>query len=411
MAKPEVRKEKLMTNFCGIEMPNPFLLASAPPTATGNMIKRAFKAGWGGAVTKTLVMDKDIVPNVKPRLHSISFPGKHGGAGKLYGLENIELATDRKLDIWLEEIESVNREYPDHLLIASIMGSGDDRDSWQSLAKSCERASAKMLELNFSCPHGFPERGMGCAVGQDPEMCKTITGWVRNSCSIPIMPKLTPNFTDITLPALASITEGADAISAINTVSVIMGVDLESLNPLPDVGSYTTSGGYSGPAIKPIGLKAVSSLYNAVNVPISGVGGIENWKDATEYILLGAATVQLCTAVMFHGYGIIDKLADGLLHFMEEHGFKTVDEFVGISAKKITDHSKLNRTVKLISSINSETCIRCKICYVSCRDAGYQAISLGENNVPLVNTRKCTGCSLCQQACPVLDCIELVEAK
>jgi len=411
MAEPEAHKEMLKTNFCGIEMPNPFILASAPPTATGDMIKQAFKAGWGGAVTKTLAMDKDRVSNVTPRLYSLSFPGRYGGTGKLYGLENIELATERKLDVWLEEIESISREYPNHMMIASIMASGFDKDSWQSLAKSCERAGTKMLELNFSCPHGLPEKGMGCVVGQDPEMCKTITGWVRKSCSIPIMPKLTPNITDIILPALASIQEGANAIAAINTVSIVMGVDLKSLNPLPDVGNLTTPGGYSGPAIKPIGLKAVSSLYNAIDVPISGVGGIENWKDAAEYMLLGAGTVQLCTAVMFHGYGIINKLTAGLLDFMEEHRFRTINEFVGISAKKITNHSKLNRTTKRISKINKETCIKCKYCYVSCRDAGYQAITFGENQFPLINREKCTGCSLCQQVCPVLGCIEMVEVK
>jgi dihydropyrimidine dehydrogenase (NAD+) subunit PreA len=401
----------LKTNFCGIEMPNPFILASAPPTATGAMIKDAFKAGWGGAVTKTLAMDKDRDVNVTPRLQSLSFPGKYGGTGKLYGLENIELATERKLDIWLEEIVSIGRDYPEHILIASIMASGDDKDSWQTLAKSCENAGAKMLELNFSCPHGLPEKGMGCVVGQDADMCKTITGWVRRSCSVPIMPKLTPNITDITLPAKASIEEGADAIAAINTVSVVVGVDLKTLNPLPDVGSFTTSGGYSGPAVKPIGLKAVSSLYNAIDVPISGVGGIENCKDAVEYMLLGAGTVQLCTAVMFHGYSIINKLTAGLLGFMKEHGFKTIDEFVGTSAQKITDHSKLDRTIRMIAAVDGGTCIKCKLCYVSCRDAGYQAITFGENRLPLVNRERCTGCSLCQQVCPVLDCIQLVHVK
>jgi dihydropyrimidine dehydrogenase (NAD+) subunit PreA len=399
----------LRTDFCGIEIPNPFILASAPPTATGDMIKEAFKAGWGGAVTKTLAMDKDRDVNVAPRLQTLSFPGKHGGTGKLYGLENIELASERKLDTWLEEIRSISREYPDRILIASIMASGDDKDSWQILAKSCENAGAKMLELNFSCPHGLPEKGMGCVVGQDAEMCKTITGWVRKSCSVPIMPKLTPNITDITLPAVASIERGADAIAAINTVSVVMGVDLKTLNPLPDVGSFTTSGGYSGPAIKPIGLKAVSSLHNAIDVPISGVGGIENWRDAVEYMLLGAGTVQLCTAVMFHGYSIIHKLTRGLLYFMDEHGFKTIDEFIGTSAQKIIEHSRLDRTVRMVAAVDGGTCIKCKLCYVSCRDAGYQAITVDGDHLPLVNRESCTGCSLCQQVCPVLDCIQLVH--
>ncbi|MBD3232709.1 MAG: NAD-dependent dihydropyrimidine dehydrogenase subunit PreA [candidate division Zixibacteria bacterium] len=399
---------ELNTTFCGIEIPNPFLLSSAPPTGTGDMIKEAFKAGWGGAVTKTLAMDKDIGPNVTPRLHSLSFPGKSDEPKKLYGLENIELITDRKLDSWLREIESVVKDYPDRLLIASIMAGGDDMESWQHLAKACEDAGAKMLELNFSCPHGMPEKGMGAAIGQNPGICRKATEWVKSACSIPVIPKMTPNVTDISVPANASIEGGADAISAINTVGAVMGVDLQTLNPFPDVGGYSTPGGYSGPAIKPIGLKAVSSLFNSINVPISGIGGIENWRDAAEYILLGACNVQLCTAVMFQGFGIIDELCDGLTGFMEEHDFGQIDDFIGISARKITDHNRLSRDIKKISSVNRETCVKCDLCYISCRDAGYQAISVGEDRFPVIDREKCTGCSLCAQVCPVWDCVQLV---
>ena len=400
----------LSTKFCGIEIPNPFLLSSAPPTGTGGMIKEAFRAGWGGAVTKTLGLDKDLIPNVTPRLSSLSFPGKTDEPKKLYGLENIELITDKKLDVWLGEIESVAKEFPDRVLIASIMAGGNDKKSWQDLAKSCEEAGAKMLELNFSCPHGMPEKGMGSAIGQNPDICRTVTGWVKEVCPIPIMPKMTPNITDITLPALASIEAGADAISAINTVRAVIGVNLKTLNPLPDIGGYTTPGGYSGPAIKPIGLKAVSSLYNSIKVPISGIGGIENWRDAVEYFLLGAGTVQLCTAVMFRGFGIIEELTDGLTGFMEENNFSCISDIIGISAKKITDHVELSRDIKRISSINRETCVKCDLCYISCRDAGYQAITVGEDRIPVIDKEECTGCSLCQQVCPVWDCVQLVPA-
>ncbi|MCP4580959.1 MAG: NAD-dependent dihydropyrimidine dehydrogenase subunit PreA [candidate division Zixibacteria bacterium] len=400
----------LAVEFCGFKMPNPFILSSAPPTGTGDMIRVAFRAGWGGAVTKTIGMDKDIGPNVTPRLHHLSFPGKADEPKKLYGLQNIELITDRKLEIWLNEIQMITKEFPDRLLIASIMAGGDDKESWQTLAKSCELNGAKMLELNFSCPHGMPEKGMGAAVGQNPEVCKTVTSWVKEVTKIPVMPKMTPNITDITAPALASIEGGADAISAINTVGAVMGIDLKTLNPFPDVGGYSTPGGYSGPAIKPIGLKAVSSLYNSINVPISGMGGIENWKDAAEYILLGARTVQLCTAVMFHGFSIIEELNDGLTGFLEDHGFQSLDDCVGLSAKKITDHVKLDRNIKKISSFNHKTCIKCDLCYISCRDAGYQAIAVNEERYPVVDTARCTGCSLCEQVCPVWDCVKLVTA-
>lgn len=400
----------LVTDFCGIEILNPFLLSSAPPTGTGDMIKAAFRAGWGGAVTKTIGMNKDLGPNVTPRLHSLSFAGKAEDPKKLYGLQNIELITDRKLEIWLDEIRLITSEYPDHLLIASIMAGGTDKEGWQTLARECVNAGSKMLELNFSCPHGMPEKGMGAAIGQNPEMCRTITSWVKEVCSVPVMPKMTPNITDITVPALSSIQGGADAIAAINTVGCIMGVDLKTLNPLPDVGGYSTPGGYSGPAIKPIGLKAVSSLFNAIDVPISGIGGIENWRDAAEYILLGAGTVQLCTAVMFRGFSIIEELTEGLTGFMEDHEFETIEDFVGISSRKITDHGKLSREIKKVSNVNFETCIKCNLCFISCRDAGYQAIETNENRLPIIDQKKCTGCSLCQQVCPVWDCVSLVEA-
>jgi dihydropyrimidine dehydrogenase (NAD+) subunit PreA len=403
-----IKEADISVKFCGVEMPNPFMLSSAPPTGTGEMIKRAFKAGWGGAVTKTLALNKDLANNVTPRLASLSFPGKTDEPKKLYGLENIELITDRSLDIWLSEIKEIKNEYPEHLLVASIMAGGNDESAWKELAAGCQTAGADMLELNFSCPHGMPEKGMGSAIGQNPEITKKVTSWVRNSVKIPIIAKMTPNITDICVPARAAIEGRADAISAINTVASVMGVDLKTLNPLPDVGGKSTHGGYSGPAIKPIALKAVSSIASELKIPISGIGGIESWSDTAEFILLGATTVQICTAVMFHGFRIIEELTDGLRGFMEDHGFEKIDDFIGLSVQKLTDHTSLDRSIKMISSIDKSTCVKCDLCVVSCRDAGYQALSTGEDRIPVVDEKLCTGCSLCVQCCPVWDCIKLI---
>lgn len=401
---------ELSVKFCGIDMPNPFMLSSAPPTGTGQMIKNAFEAGWGGAVTKTLGLDKDLMANVTPRLATLSFPGKADEPKKIYGLENIELITDRPLKIWLEEIKDIKKEFPDNLLIVSIMAGGSDRDGWQELTRLCQDAGADMLELNFSCPHGMPEKEMGAAVGQNPVITKTVTSWVKEVANVPVMPKMTPNITDIRFAARAAKDGGADAISAINTVAAIMGVNLETLNPIPDVFGQSTHGGYSGPAIKPIALKAVSTIAKDMAIPISGIGGIENWSDAAEFILLGSTTIQLCTVVMMRGYSVIDELKDGLSGFMEDHGFENIDEFIGKSLPKLTEHTALSRDTRMISTIDKSTCVKCDLCVTSCRDAGYQALSAGEDRIPIVDEKLCTGCSLCVQVCPVWDCIKLEVA-
>jgi len=406
-----IKAVNLSVNFCGFEMINPFMLSSAPPTGTGEMIKSAFKAGWGGAVTKTLALDKDIVTNVTPRLTSLSFPGKADEPKKLYGLENIESFTDRPLQTWLDEIKEIKHEFPDCLLGASIMAGGDDKAAWQELTHRCQEAGADMLELNFSCPHGMPEKGMGAAIGQNPEIAEQVTSWVVEAAGIPIMAKMTPNVTDIRVPAKAAIRGGADAISAINTVAVIIGVDLKTLTPLPDVYGKSTHGGYSGPAIKPIALKAVASLASDLDIPISGIGGIENWSDAAEFILLGASTIQVCTAVMFHGFKIIEELEDGLRSFMDDHGFRQIDDFTGLSLSRMAEYNSLDRLPKMISSIDKATCVKCDLCVVSCRDAGYQALSTGDDRIPVVDKDLCTGCSLCAQVCPVWDCIKLVAVS
>ncbi len=406
------REIDLSVDFCGIHFKNPFVIASAPPATTGEMMGRAFEAGWAGAITKTLMINAEkLIVNVTPRLASLSFPGPAHEPKKIYAFENIELVTDRSFSIWLKEIEDLRKKYPENVVIASIMDDASKPDGWQSMAKKCEEAGAHMIELNMSCPHGMPELGMGSAIGQNPELAARVTRWTAEAVKIPIMAKMTPNVTDVGLIAKSCEEAGARAISAINTVAAIIGVDLNTLVPKPSVAGYSAHGGLSGPAVKPIALKAIATIAKAVKVPISAIGGISSWEDAAEFVLLGASTLQVCSAVMARGYGLIEDLLDGLQNYMEEKGFESISEMVGLSLEKLVGQTELSREVRLISSIKEGVCVKCDLCYVSCRDAGYQAIKLREDRIPLVDKEKCTGCSLCQQVCPVWDCVTMVPKE
>jgi len=396
----------LSVNFCGIHFMNPFIIASAPPATTGEMMGRAFEAGWAGAITKTLMVNAEsLIVNVTPRLSSLSFPGPTNEPKKIYAFENIELVTDRSFSVWLKEIEELRKKYPKNVVIASIMDDASKPDGWQYMAKKCEEAGAQMIELNMSCPHGMPELGMGSAIGQNAELAATVTRWTSEVVKVPVMAKMTPNVTDVGLVAKSCEKAGVDAISAINTVAAIIGVDLETLVPKPNVAGYSAHGGLSGPAVKPIALKAVATIAKAVKVPISAIGGISSWEDAAEFLLLGASTLQVCSTVMAHGYGVIEDLLDGLQNYMEDKGFEAISDMVGLSLEKLVGQTELNREMRLISSVKEEACVKCDLCYVSCRDAGYQAIKLRDDRIPTIDKEKCTGCSLCQQVCPVWDCV------
>jgi dihydropyrimidine dehydrogenase (NAD+) subunit PreA len=397
----------LSVDFCGVKFLNPFILASAPPTTTGSMIGRAFKAGWAGAVTKTLLIDASTITNVTPRLASLGLKGQAADAKINYALENIELVTDRDLALWLKEIEDLRKKFPDNVVIASIMDDASEPKGWQRLARQCEEAGAGMIELNMSCPHGMPERGMGSAIGQDLDLAQRVTNWVAEAVDIPVIAKMTPNVTDVGLVAKACVDAGANAISATNTVAAIVGVDLETLSPLPSVSGYSAQGGLSGPAIKPIALKAVASIAEATDVPISGIGGITTWEDAAEFILLGASTLQICTAVMMHGYSIIDNLLDGLGGFMKRKGFANISDMVGISLEKLVPLGELDTKTRRIAHIDNGTCIQCDACFISCRDGGYQAVTRGSDKVYRVTEKLCSGCALCMQVCPVSGCITM----
>jgi dihydropyrimidine dehydrogenase (NAD+) subunit PreA len=392
----------LNVNFAGIKSPNPFWLASAPPTNMGSMIERAFDAGWGGAVWKTL---GDPIVNVSSRLASIDH-----GAMRMIGLNNIELITDRPLEVNLREVYECKKKYPDHAVIVSLMVESK-REAWHEIVKRAQDTGCDGFELNFGCPHGMSERGMGSAMGQVPEYTCMVTEWVKEVSNLPVIVKLTPNVSHIVPPGRAAQKGGADAVSLINTINSIMGVDIETMVPHPNVNGQAAHGGYCGPAVKPIALNMVSELARdgEFNIPISGIGGIANWRDAVEFLLLGAGTVQVCTAVMHYGYRIVEDMIDGLNNYLDEKGFASVNEIIGKSVNRVTDWGNLDLNYKVVARVNNENCIKCNLCYVACEDGAHQCFSFDANRYPVVDEHECVGCNLCALVCPSPGAISMVR--
>ena len=390
----------LTTHFAGIVSPNPFWLASAPPTNTGGQVLRAFEAGWGGAVWKTLGKP---IENVSSRFGAVDYAGK-----KIMGFNNIELITDRPIEVNLREMEEVKKRFPKHTLVASLMV--ETREEWREIIRQVEDVGSDAIELNFGCPHGMCERGMGSAVGQEPKILEKITGWAKEFARIPVIVKLTPNITDITVPAEAAKRAGADAVSAINTIKSIVGIDLDDFVPRPKVAGRSSNGGYCGPAVKPIALHMVAAIArkNGKSLPISGIGGISDWKDAAEFIVMGAGTVQVCTAVMHYGYRIVEDMIQGLSDYMDGKGFASVGEMVGRAVPNFTDWGSLDLNFKQVARIHEEHCIGCNLCVVACDDGGHQCIEVNPelrqdghtHRKPLVDEEECVGCNLCQLVCP-----------
>jgi dihydropyrimidine dehydrogenase (NAD+) subunit PreA len=329
------------------------------------------------------------------------------------GFNNIELITDRPLADNLREIEEVKKYFPDHAVIASLMV--ESRKEWEQIIKDVENAGADGIELNFGCPHGMCERGMGSAVGQEPEVLKTIVGWVKEASNIPVITKLTPNVSEIVYPGLAAYQGGSDAISLINTIKSIVGIDLDTYAPYPIVDGKGTNGGYCGPAVKPIALNMLKDLaqHSEISkIPISGIGGIETWRDVVEFILLGATSVQVCTAVMHYGFGIVREMETGLRQFMEEKNYNTIYDFAGKALPNVTEWKHLNLKHKVVAEINPDKCIGCDLCYIACDDGAHQAIALSKditNRIPSIIEENCVGCNLCSLVCPVEYCITMVK--
>lgn len=439
----------LSVKFAGkIYSPNPFWLASAPPTNCGEQVMRAFDAGWGGAVWKTL---GDPIVNVSSRYSSVDWNGQ-----RMMGLNNIELITDRPLEVNLREITEVKKRYPKNAVIASLMVESN-REAWHKIVQQTEEAGADGLELNFGCPHGMSERGMGSAVGQVPEYTEMITAWVKEKARTPVLVKLTPNISDIRVVARAAKRGGADGLSAINTINSITGINLDTLVPRPNVDGKSSHGGYCGPAVKPIALNLVQQVKGdpEASLPLSGIGGISDWRDAAEFLLLGCSNVQVCTAVMHYGYRIVEDMADGLANWMREKRFAAIADFQGKSLERVQEWKHLNLNYKVVARIHEEKCIGCELCYTACWDGAHQCIHLdrvGTNGgahmapamreaiskqtitmtpipkldggtaakgnepyatplarIPRVDENECVGCNLCALVCPVEGCITMEQ--
>jgi len=384
----------LETTVGPLNLKNPFLLASGPPTASGDQIRRAFRLGWAGAVAKTIVPDTMEIRDVTPR-----FAAWKGLDAGLLGFENIELLSKRDLAYWTREIAAIRKEFSDRVLIASIMASPDPAE-WQDLARTVQDAGADAIELNVSCPHGMPERGVGAAIGQHPDLVAEVTRAVSRVARVPLIVKLTPNVTDIVPVARAAVDAGADILAAINTVQCLMGIDLETLEPLPAVAGSSTYGGYSGPAVKPIGLRIVSQIVREFPVPVIGIGGVSRWQDAAEYIAAGASAVQVCTAVMWNGAGIVRGMNEGLAGYLAGKNFTSVAELRGRALPRIGMHEALSRDERRQATVGfPERCTSCGRCVTACRDGGYQAIALAGREVQ-IDGAKCDGCGLCSFVCP-----------
>ncbi|MGI9088759.1 MAG: NAD-dependent dihydropyrimidine dehydrogenase subunit PreA [Chthoniobacterales bacterium] len=333
----------LATTVDGLKLSNPFVIGSGPPGTNLNVINKAFKEGWGAVIAKTVSLDASKVVNVTPRYAKLYSEDRK----EVIGWENIELISDRKFSIWLEEFKKIKDAYPEGCLIASIMEEFN-KNAWMEIVERCQDAGVDAFECNFSCPHGLPERKMGAAMGQVPEILEEVCGWVMSAAKKPVWAKMTPNVTRITDPSRASLRAGCNGLAAINTIRSVMGVNLDTLRPEPTVEGFTTPGGYSSKAVRPIALRMVMEIATMIRSEfpgrsLSGIGGVETGGDAAQFILLGSDTVQVCTGVMKFGYDCVKRMCDELLAFMEKHKFETLADFKGKSLDYFTTHAELVR--------------------------------------------------------------------
>ena len=400
----------LTSTFAGIKSPNPFWLASAPPTDKAYNVERAFEAGWGGVVWKTVGEDPPIVNVNGPRYAALLSQDR-----RVIGFNNIELISDRPLQVNLDEMRRVKRNWPDRAVVASLMVPCTEKD-WRAILAKVEDTGCDGVELNFGCPHGMSERGMGSAVGQVPEYIEMVAAWCKKHTKLPVIVKLTPTISDIRNPARAAKKGGADAVSLINTINSIMGVDLDRMTMYPATDGRGSHGGYCGEAVKPIALNMVGEIARdneTGGLPISGIGGIRTWRDAAEFIALGAGNVQVCTAAMVYGFKIIKDMTDGLANFMDEKGYRTISDFHGKAVPTIANWQELNLNYVEKAVIDQDLCIQCGRCHVVCEDTSHQAIiaTLNGKRHFEVNDAECVGCNLCTSICPVTDCITMRVLK
>ncbi|MBM4372826.1 MAG: NAD-dependent dihydropyrimidine dehydrogenase subunit PreA, partial [Deltaproteobacteria bacterium] len=389
-------RRDLGIDFCGVRFENPVLLSSSPVSNTGEMVGRAFDAGFGGVAFKTICTGDIPIIHPAPRMAGYDCDGR-----KLVGLQNVEQISDRPLRSNLLDLTYLKKGWPSKVVIASIMGFS--RAEWRDLAVACADAGADMLELNFSCPHMAIE-GSGMKVGQAFSLLEEYTAIVKAAVSIPVLAKMTPNITDICEPALYAKQGGADGIAAINTVSALVGIGLTDDTPRPNVFGVGAASGYSGPAVKPIGLRCVAQLAGnpALGLPVSGIGGIETWVDAAEFLLCGASTIQLTTGVIHYGYRIVEDLLEGLSYWLEERGFATLEDAVGRALPHIVTPDRFDHSRQGVASYDLDRCVGCGQCRIVCHDAGGQCLTWDPaRRRPVMDEARCLGCMICSFVCPV----------
>lgn len=390
-------KKDLSITFLGVKFPNPFCLSSSPVGNCYDMCKKAYEVGWGGVVFKTIGPKSYFIDEVSPRFDKLNKEST-----PFVGFKNMEQIAEHTLEENLADLRRLKKEFPDQVLIASIMG--NDEETWEDLARKVTECGADMIELNFSCPQ-MTSHAMGSDVGSNPELCKKYCQAVRRGTHLPFMAKMTPNITDMVPVAKASLEGGANGIAAINTIKSICNIDLDKKVGLPIVDGKSAISGYSGKAVKPVALRFIQQMRTAPgleNLEISGIGGIETWEDAAEFILVGAKTLQVTTSIMQYGYRVVEDMKNGLMHYMEEQGVDHLEDLVGLANKNIIPAENLNRDYIVRPNIDLDKCVKCGRCYISCYDGGHQAIVWdAEKREPSCNTDKCVGCLLCGHVCPV----------
>lgn len=394
----------LSVEFCGFRMPNPFMLSSSPVSNSAEMCERAFEAGWGGVAYKTIVTDRIPITHPSPRMQ-----GYYQGGKRLIGVQNVEQTSDRGLKANLLDIMYLKKHWPDRLVMSSIMGFSNQE--WADLAKASADAGADMLEVNVSCPHMTVE-GSGAKVGQVQDLVQKFTETCRNSCSIPIVAKMTPNITDITVPALYAKKGGANGIAAINSVAGLTGVDVDNWVPTPDVFGKGAASGYTGPAVKPIGLRLIAELARCkdLGLPLSGIGGIETWVDALEYLLVGATTIQVTTGIIHYGQSIVQSMIEGLSDYMASKGIARVQDLVGKALPNLHETHDFDLSRQGVAKYDLDRCVGCGQCFTVCKDAGGWALEWdAKKRRPVLDEKKCLSCMVCSFACPVDGLITFKE--